>query len=158
MIHAPTRGPQDSTFIRLRGMEDFTEEQWKWLEDFDLTPGQPGNTADDQSFQWNDNTTANHGESTWERSLAEEAGDMASFLRKLADEIDEAKKVTIDAQSKKLKILDKITEYLQELESHLDKLRDLFKEVMPKIDPDWDLKSPALPNIVNFTEEEDGPR
>ena len=65
---------------------------------------------------------------------------------------------TIDAQAKKLKVLDKVTEYLQELECHLDKLRDLFKEVMPKIDPDWDLKSPALPTTVNFGEEEEEER
>lgn len=52
-----------------------------------------------------------------------------------------------------MKVLDKVTAYLQELEAHLDKLRDMFKEVMPRIDPDWDLKSPKLPVIMGFDEQ-----
>lgn len=52
-----------------------------------------------------------------------------------------------------MKVLDKVTAYLQELEAHLDKLRDMFKEVMPRIDPDWDLKSPKLPTIMGFDEQ-----
>lgn len=41
-------------------------------------------------------------------------------------------------------MLDKVTDYLQELQVHLDKLRNMFKKVMPKIHPDWDLQLPAL--------------
>ena len=78
--------------INGHAMTDFTDDQWKWLQDFDMTPGAVGNTTDDQSQQWHENTASNQ-DCPWERSLAEEAIDMTSFLKKLAAEVDNNKKM-----------------------------------------------------------------
>lgn len=53
-----------------------------------------------------------------------------------------------------MKVLNKVSDYLQEWKVHLHELRDLLKKVMLNMQPQRNLKSPALETMSEEAEAE----